>query len=126
MVALPMLEEVLLATVSMIVSCTSFPAAAAAPNVYVPLKSLAGAANALNVSANNMTAEIRRDVRAGNMVPPAASAIAETGQMKALLKLRLGMGARKGLSISYPDTSCCDTCIAILNINGIKRSLEMN
>jgi hypothetical protein len=32
--------------------------------VYVPLKSLAGAENALNASASNITAEIRRDVRA--------------------------------------------------------------
>jgi hypothetical protein len=64
MVALPMLEEVLLATVSMIVSCTSFPAAAAAPSLYVPLKSPAGAAKALNASASNIRTVIRRDVRA--------------------------------------------------------------
>src|SRR5579871_3477119 len=90
MVALLMLEEVLLATVSMIVSCTSFPAAAAAPRVYVPLKSLAaGAANALSASASNKTAEIRRDVRAEIMgflqrLQPKA----ETRQkMRAVLKL---------------------------------------
>src|SRR5437868_1677042 len=64
MVALLMLEEVLLATFSMMVSCTSFPVAAGAPRVYVPLKSLAGAENALNVSASNIRTEIRRDVRA--------------------------------------------------------------
>jgi hypothetical protein len=55
----------------MIVICTFFPAAAAAPSVYVPLKSLAGAAKALNTSASNTTEKSRRDVRAEIMgIPP--------------------------------------------------------
>jgi hypothetical protein len=71
----------------MIVICTSFPAAAAAPSVYVPLKSLAGAANALNTSASNITAETRRDVRAEIMgIPPLASAVAEARQNESLFE----------------------------------------
>jgi hypothetical protein len=45
--------------------------------------------------------------------------------MKALLKLLLGMGARKGLA-SYPNSSCCDTRMAILNIEPIKDGLKSN
>jgi hypothetical protein len=57
--------------------------------VYEPLKSLAGAAKALNASASNRTAEIRRDVRAEIMeFLQRFQPMAETGQkMKALLKL---------------------------------------
>src|ERR1700739_4690664 len=87
-----MLEEVLFATFSMIVICTSLPAAAAAPRVYEPLKSLAGAAKALNASASKITAEIRRDVRAEIMgFLQQLQLVAEAGQkMKALLKLLEG------------------------------------
>jgi len=67
-----MLEEVLFATFSMIVICTSFPAAAGAPRVYAPLKSLEDAAKALSVNTNNEKIRTRRDVRAEIMVPPLA------------------------------------------------------
>jgi hypothetical protein len=54
--------------------------------VYVPLKSLAGAANALNASASNATDRTRRDVRAEIMgTPPLASAVAETRQNENLV-----------------------------------------
>jgi hypothetical protein len=86
MVALLMLEEVLLATASMIVTCTSFPAAAAAPRVYVPLKSFSGAANALNASASNTTEINRRDVRAEIMgFLHWLRAVAEAGQNESLV-----------------------------------------
>jgi hypothetical protein len=67
----------------MIVICTSFPAAAAALNLYVPVKSLAGATNALNASAKNRTTVIRRDVRTEIMGDSStASPKGETEKMK--------------------------------------------
>jgi hypothetical protein len=121
-----MLEEVLLATFSMIVSCTSFPAAAAAPRVYVPLKSLAGAAKALSASASNTTEKNRRDVRAEIMgFLQRLQPVAEAKQNESLAETALGMGARKGLS-SYPIVRVAITRTAILNNARIKSVLEID
>src|SRR5690242_7902655 len=101
MVALLMLVEVLLATFSMMVSCTSFPAAAGAPRVYVPLKSLEGAAKALSANASNAIARIRRDVRAEIMGFLHWTTETKKQNNDSRIKMSLGIGARKGLS-SYP------------------------
>jgi hypothetical protein len=54
----------------------------------VPLKSLAGAANALNASASNTTERSRRDVRAEIMgIPPHGFAKDETKKMKTSFEL---------------------------------------
>jgi hypothetical protein len=58
-------------------------------------------------------------------IPPLASAVAETKKMKAFSNVFRDRSP-EGSLFSYPDTSCCDTRKAILNIEGIKGSLKMN